>query len=150
MGEVRTVHVSPRSLAAASAPTTRARLAGDIRRLLDQVWPVLRDQKVATGLNVVVYRGNPLTIDAGVEVLSAFEETDVVRRSATPAGEAVTTTHWGTYSEMRSAYQALEDWANLSGRSFGDVSWEVYGHWSDDPSKLRTDIFRLLDESPRR
>jgi hypothetical protein len=24
------------------------------------------------------------------------------------------------------------------------VSWELYGHWEDDPAKLRTDVFYLL------
>jgi effector-binding domain-containing protein len=85
-----------------------------------------------------------MTIEAGVEILSAFDETELVRHSATPAGEAATTTHWGDYSQMRPAYQALEDWSRETGRTFAGVSWEVYGHWSDDPAKLRTDIYFLL------
>ena len=83
-------------------------------------------------------------IEAGVEVLTPFEETELVRRSATPAGEVVTTTHWGEYSAMQPAYKALEDSVKQSGRSLGDVSWEVYGHWSDDPTNRRTDIYWLL------
>lgn len=142
--EVRTEHVAARPLAVASAVTTAARLGDDIRSLLGLVWPVLRAQGVETGLNVVVYRSNPMTIEAGVEVLSAFDETERVRRSATPAGEAATTTHWGDYSQMRPAYQALEDWSRQTGRAFAGVSWEVYGHWSDDPAKVRTDIYFLL------
>ena len=142
---VRTEQVSARPLAVASAVTTPDRLGDDIRRLLGQVWPVLREQGVKTGLNVVVYRNNPMTIEAGVEVFSAFQETELVRRSTTPEGEVATTTHWGDYSQMRPAYQALEDWSSSSGRAFAGVSWEVYGHWSDDPSKLRTDIYFLLE-----
>ena len=146
MAEVRTEHVLPRPLAVAGAVTAPARLGSDIRRLLDLVWPVIREQKVRTGLNVVVYHGTPMTIEAGVEILGDFNETEFVRRSATPGGEAAATTHWGDYSEMRPAYKALEDWSKSSGRAFAGVSWEVYGHWSDDPSQRRTDIFFLLKE----
>jgi effector-binding domain-containing protein len=145
VGDVRTEHVTPRPLAVASAVTAPAQLSSDIRRLLDVVWPVLREQGMRTGLNVIIYRGNPLTIEAGVEIFGEFNETDLVRRSATPSGVAAATTHWGEYSEMRPAYQALEDWSKRSGRAFGGVSWEVYGHWSDDPSQRRTDIYFLLE-----
>ncbi len=142
--EVRTEHVIATPLAVATTVTTPSRLGQDIRRLLDMVWPVLREQGVKTGRNVVVYRGDPMTIEAGAELLGGFVETEVVRRSATPAGEAATATHWGAYSELREAYEALDDWANRSGRAFGELSWEVYGHWSDDPAQVRTDVYRLL------
>jgi effector-binding domain-containing protein len=144
VSEVHVERVVSRPLAVASAVTDHARLGADIRRLLDLVWPVLRQQGVKAGRNVVVYRGDPMAIEAGVEIDGGFEETESVRRSMTPAGEAATTTHWGAYSEMGPAYAALEEWAKRSGRSFSDVSWEVYGHWSDDPSQVRTDIYRLL------
>ena len=26
------------------------------------------------------------------------------------------------------------------------TSWEVYGHWSEDPAQLRTDVFYLLSQ----
>ena len=26
-------------------------------------------------------------------------------------------------------------------------NWEVYGHWHDDPSQLRTDVFYLLQDA---
>ena len=146
MDEVRIQQVVARRLAVARAVSAPARLSSDIRRLLDLVWPVLREQGVKTGFNVVVYRGSPLTIEAGVEIVGDFQETEFVTGSTTPIGEAATTTHWGEYSEMRPAYQALEDWSKRSGRLFAGVSWEVYGHWSDDPSQRRTDIYFLLAE----
>lgn len=52
---VRTESASPRALAAVRAQTTRQQLGTDIVRLLDLVWPVLREQGVSTGHNVVVY-----------------------------------------------------------------------------------------------
>jgi hypothetical protein len=79
--EVRTELTVPRKLAAVRAVTTAQRLSTDIIRLLDQVWPLLREQGVRTGHNVVIYRpgaGGELIIDAGVEVPEGFTaRTDV-------------------------------------------------------------------------
>ena len=71
-------------------------------RLLDLVWPVLREQDVRTGHNVVIYRGGDdggtLTIDAGVEVFTDFADRGEVRRICTPSGDMATTAHYGEYS----------------------------------------------------
>jgi effector-binding domain-containing protein len=113
--------------------------------LLDQVWPVLRGQGVATGHNVVVYfGGSPLAIAAGVEVFSPFVATDLVRPFATPAGDAVTAVHRGPYPEIRDAYDAIERWLAANGRRAAGPSWEVYGDPGDDPAQLRTDVFFFL------
>ena len=66
MDEVRIQQVVARRLAVARAVSAPARLSSDIRRLLDLVWPVLREQGVKTGFNVVVYRGSPVTSEARV------------------------------------------------------------------------------------
>lgn len=62
----------------------------------------------------------------------------------TPGGTAVTTVHMGPYDQMKPAHEAIHKWARENGRQFAGSSWEVYGHWSEDPAKLRTDIYYLL------
>ena len=47
--QVRTEQAAPRALAAVRAVTTSRRLGSDIIRLLDQVWPLLREQGTRTG-----------------------------------------------------------------------------------------------------
>ncbi len=60
---VRIENVAGRPFAAAArTATSPARLSGDIRKLLDEVWPVLRDQAVRTGHNVVVYYAGPAVL----------------------------------------------------------------------------------------
>lgn len=148
--EVRVERAAQRALASVRASVDRSRLGAEIIRLLNLVWPVLREQGVRTGHNVVVYHGGDtatLAVEAGVETFSDFEDRGEVRRSATPAGEIATTAHHGEYSEMQGAYQALERWCRDNGRRRSGVSWEVYGDWDDDPTKRRTDIVFLL-ESP--
>ena len=142
--EIRVVDGKPRQLAAMRGATSRAELPRTILKLLDAVWPVLRGQHVKTGHNVVLYFGGLAHIEAGVEVFSDFVDVGDVRHSQTPAGPAVTTAHWGEYSEMAGAYAALQRWCAAKGREQTGTSWEVYGDWADDPKERRTDIYFLL------
>jgi effector-binding domain-containing protein len=146
---VRLEQTRPRLLAAVKETTNQQRLSADIGRLLDLVWPVIREQGVTFGHNVVVYYrvvDGEFAIEAGVEVGPEFVETDQVRRAATPAGEVATVAYFGEYSQMGPGYAALDRWCAGNGRRRAGVSWEVYGDWNDDPAKLRTDIYTLLTE----
>jgi effector-binding domain-containing protein len=99
---------------------------------------------VKTGHNVVLYFGGLAHIEAGVEVFGDFVDAGGVRHAQTPAGPAVTTAHWGEYSEMTGAYAALQRWCSANGREQTGTSWEVYGDWAEDPKERRTDIYLLL------
>jgi effector-binding domain-containing protein len=134
-------------LAAVRAVTTPEQLSTDIIRLLDQVWPVLREQGAHTEHNVIIYRpgeAGAITIDAGVEVFGDFAERGAVRRVTTPAGEVAAVAHYGEYSAMGGAYAALDHWCAANRRRQAGVNWEVYGDWDDDPAKRRTDVYKLL------
>lgn len=56
---------------------------------------------------------------------------------------AAATTHWGDY-RLGEAHDAVVTWCRTTGHTLAGISWEVYGHWHDDPTKIRTDIFYLL------
>ena len=145
--EVHIEQAGERQLAGVRAVTEPAKLGACIISLLDQVWPLLREQGTRTGHNVVIYRAGAarmLTVDAGVEVFTEFEESGMVRHIATPAGEAAVTAHYGDYSAMSTAYTAVEQWCADNGRHPAGVNWEVYGDWDDDPVKRRTDVYILL------
>ena len=149
--QVRTESAAPRTIAAVRAVTTPARVGTDIIRLLDLIWPLLREQGARTGHNVVIYRpgtGGDLVIDAGVEVPDGFTARGEVRPVDTPAGEAVTTAHYGDYAALSGAYGALEQWCAENGRRPAGTNWEVYGDWDDDPARRRTDVYFLLEPAP--
>jgi effector-binding domain-containing protein len=146
--DVRAEQAEPRPLAAIRATTTHQRLGADIIRSLDMIWPLLREQGVRTGHNVVVYQGGEgetLTVDVGVEAFTGFAGRGEVRPIQTPSGEVATTAHYGEYSQMAPAYAALERWCTDNGRRPAGVSWEVYGDWDDDPGERRTDLYFLLE-----
>ena len=142
--------VAPRRLAVAAATiSSHGEISSTIRRLLDAVWPVLRSQgeHLTTGHNVVIYRPSAntgLSLEAGVEISGDFTPTDVVYESATPAGRVARVAHIGPYSQMQTAYAALDEWARAHGEPRAQLSWELYGDWTEDPNALRTDIFYKL------
>lgn len=146
--EVHLETVQPRMLAAARGLcTAMPDIPAKIHELLDQVWPYVRQQQIqTTGINVVLYRPEPegLRMEAGVWVLSAFPESPQVIQTSTPGGLAATTTHMGPYYGIPNAHDAILKWCAANHRERAGPTWEVYGHWSDDPAKLRTDIFHLL------
>jgi effector-binding domain-containing protein len=146
--EVRAEWAEARELAALRAETDHGRLGADILRLLDQIWPVLREQGAKTGHNVVVYypgqRGG-FTIAAGVETFGGFTGRGEIQPVSTPAGEVATVAYFGEYSKMAPAYEALEQWCAGNGRRRAEVAWEVYGDPDPDPAKTRTDIYFLLE-----
>jgi len=142
--DVTVQQVDARSLAAVKTSATPETLADTIYRGLDQVWTALVEQDAKTGHNVVIYRDMLDAIEVGVEVLGPFSSAGDVVAVRTPAGEVVTTTHWGEYNEMPQAYKALEAWCADNERAMTDAAWEVYGDWDDDPAKRRTDVFFRL------
>ena len=144
---VHNERVASRQLASVRATVDPERLGDEIRRLLGIVWAAVRDQHVRAGHNVVIYHGGSggqLDIVAGVETLSDFIATRDVGRSATPSGEVAWASHYGDYAAMHDAYDAIEVWRRANHRTHAGVGWEVYGDWDEDPAKVRTDVYVLL------
>ena len=50
----------------------------------------------------------------------------------------------GKTSPEHETHDAIHAWAAAHQRLFGGRSWEIYGDWSDDPSKLETTVEYLL------
>ena len=120
-------------------------LAPTAMALSGQVWDFLRSHPEIPqpGTNVWVYLGDGI-VEAGAQVLAPFKSDGPVLCSSTPAGRAVVTTHWGPYDKIPEAYDSFRAWAADQNLQLAGPSWEVYGHWNEDPAKLRTDIFHLL------
>lgn len=144
--EVAVEQVEPRTVAAVTTSATPETLADAIYRGLDRVWAALREQDASTGHNVVIYRDELRAIDVGVEVLGPFLPSEEVAAVTTPGGDAVTTVHWGDYSDIPQAYAALAHWISSNGRTRGVAAWEIYGDWNDEPAKRRTDIYVELGD----
>ncbi len=141
----------PRTIAAVHARVPIGEIASVFRRYLDQVYAAARAGVVhLDGQNVFLYRGVPdrpshVDVAFGVGVTAPFAAVGAVEPTPLPVGEVVTTTHWGSYATLGAAHDAVAEWCRVHGRRKAGASWEVYGHWTDDETRLRTDVFHLLE-----
>jgi hypothetical protein len=145
-------HVPARRLAAVRRHVAIRDIASSWRPALDQVWTFLAGQPGlrTDGHNIFLYhhpadRDAPMNVDFGVEVTRAFEPSGEVHPAETPAGEVAMAVHVGGYDRLHEAHDAIHAWAAAQRRRFGGCSWEIYGDWSDDPSRLETTVVYLLD-----
>jgi effector-binding domain-containing protein len=143
--------VKSRKLAAVRREVALGAVTAAWRPALDLVWEFLRGRPGlrSDGHNVFLYhhpltKGAPMNVDFGVEVTAGFEPSGEVRATETPAGEVATGTHVGGYDRLNEAHAAIHAWAHEHNRTFAGQSWEIYGDWTDDESKLETTIQYLL------
>jgi len=127
----------------------RADLSRVIRELFDRVYSShVLPPRSDRGLNVVFYTGKcspeELELEAGIQVPGSFCSAGDLIRSQTPAGTVATSVYWGAYEGMKSAHDAIQQWCREHECEPAGPSWEIYGHWSDDPATLRTDVYYLL------
>jgi effector-binding domain-containing protein len=118
------------------------------RTFLDQVYAAAKTGAIALdGQNVFVYRSGPtdfVDVEFGVGVTKTFSPLGRVAYTEVPGGRVATTTHWGDYGGLGAAHDAVVTWCRAEGHTLAGTSWEVYGHWSDDPATRRTDVYHLL------
>jgi effector-binding domain-containing protein len=146
--QVDVVNVEPTLLAVVRRRASSQDLSAVIPKSLDVVYEFLKASNIQhLGINVVVYFDNQISMEIGVKVLSKFKSTELVQCSYTPSGVAAITVHFGDYSELSKAHKAVIAWCGRNNKSLNSISWEVYGHWNDDPQKLRTDVHYLIKES---
>jgi len=152
--EVRAVIAPPRAVAGVRAHVARGRVAQEFKRYLDQVYAAGRAGSVnLDGQNIFIYRAATaaeLTVDFCVGVTQPFAAVGAVAPFETPAGPAATTTHHGEYAKLHEANAAILEWCRAHGRRRAGPSWEVSGHWHDDPAQLRTDVYYLLEPDTAR
>lgn len=143
---IREVESGP--LAAARVTTELSTWPREFMRTLDKVYGAVKAGHVRkNGKNVMVYYPRPdgrVDIACGVEIGEPFEPVGEVVACETPSGLAVTTTHIGPYRELSASHAALVEWMHKNGHHSTGICWEVYGHWTDDVTQLRTDLFHLV------
>ncbi len=146
---VRTV--APIKLAAVRRRVAISGIGAAWKPALDNVWAFLRAQPGLRtgGHNVFLYhhparRDLPMDVDFGVEVSRPFESAGEVYATETPPGMVTVAVHVGPYDRMKEAHDAIHAWRQVNNLTFAGKSWEIYGDWSDDPSKLETSIVYLL------
>ncbi len=140
--------VEPRALAA-----TRARLPINqvSRTFTNYLTPVYETARAIglklDGQNVFIYENDDAgaaDVTFGVGVVAPFAGHAPLIAAHTPEGSAAHVTHWGDYGGLGAAHGAVVEWCKENGKQLAGPRWEVYGHWSDNPAEVRTDIYYLL------
>ena len=146
--DVRQAAVAPRQVAGVRAIVPFGRVPQEFGAHLGQVYAAARDGAVSLdGQNIFIYREaseGRLTVDFCVGVTAPFSAIGAVQPLETPHGVAAMTTHTGDYAGLRHANDVIRSWCRANNRSLAGPSWEIYGHWSNDPAELRTDVYYLL------
>jgi effector-binding domain-containing protein len=110
-----------------------------------EVWSFARAANLPRpGRHIALYLDDAINLEVGVEMPAPFVGNDRVVCSSTPAGTVATVVHMGPYNRLHEAHDAIRKWCSTNGHALAGPNWEVYGHWSDDPAQVRTDVFYLL------
>jgi effector-binding domain-containing protein len=110
---------------------------------------VVRSQNTpGSGRHIALYWDDQISLEVGVELEAPFPGHGEVVGSSTPAGAVATATHFGPYRLLHEAHKAIREWCANHNHSLAGPIWEIYDHWKDEwntnPSKIRTDVFYLL------
>jgi effector-binding domain-containing protein len=138
-------HAASQLTAVVRLRATKNELAQVIPQACGEVWQFVRSANLPRpGRHLALYLDGEMNLEVGVEVFQPFTGNGRIVCSTTPAGLVATTAHLGPYPRLGDAHQAVHDWCAKQGYALAGPSWEVYGHWTDDLEKLRTDVFWLL------
>ncbi|MEP6778406.1 MAG: GyrI-like domain-containing protein [Gemmatimonadaceae bacterium] len=147
--DVSLQQVWPRSIACVRARVPIHDIPKRFFDLLGQVYSAAKIHSLTLdGQNIFVYRNNingEVDAEFGVGVAMRFPDVPPVVYAETPSGDAATTTHWGDYADLGGAHNAVIAWCRHNNRTRSGTYWEVYGHWTEDITQRRTDVFYLLD-----
>lgn len=142
--------VEPRLIAAARGRVRMDNLQEVAIPLADKVWEFIREHPEIPqpGINIWLYlpegSNGEFVVRVGAEVLKPFDAIGPVVCSQTPGGKVARTIHTGPYSGIPEAHKAIKAWCDLNGHSLTGPRWEVYGHWTEDESQLKTEILYQL------
>ena len=143
--ECEVASVSPLLLALTQEELPRSQVPVRIRGMFDVVYVWLRDTLVRqAGHNHALYdqcTPQSLRVQVGFPVSGRFADTDLVKCIQLAPGRAAHAVHVGPYADLHRTYAALHAWCSQRALALTGESWEVYGDWTEDSSKLETQLF---------
>lgn len=140
--------VEPITTAIVKRQASTSELSQVIPAACGVVWNFLRSHAISNpGINVALYLDCVMNIEVGAIVDASFTPEGEVLCSSLPGGQVAKAVYLGPYSGLAQAHNAVRAICAERGLRFAGPSWEIYGHWNDDPSQLQTDVYYLLEEA---
>lgn len=148
---IELTHSQPILTAVIRGRVPAGELAQFVPAACGEVWVFVRAACLPRpGRHVALYLDCEGSVEVGAVVSEPFAGNARVHCSQLPAGRVATAVHFGPYQRLGEAHAAVRAWCARQGHRYSGVSWEIYGHWEEswnaDPSKIRTDVFYLLDD----
>jgi predicted transcriptional regulator YdeE len=118
--------------------------AGTAFKLMDRMWKLVKGNNLENkGLNIWVYEANE-NVFAGVELNEVPPESIGLEQKNIALANYAYYKHIGPYSLIKQSAQNMRDELKSRGLETTLPYIEIYGHWSNDESKLETELLMCL------
>ena len=144
--EVRRVETVPQPTAVIALTTTWEEFPSLWSSLLAEVWEAVRAGALAAGRNVMLYKDPRPSVEVGVAVFEPIAARGRVVASALPGGATAMTIAPGAPSTqgLANAHDRVRRWVAANGLELRGDCWEIYSHWSEDPTAMHTEVYWAL------
>jgi effector-binding domain-containing protein len=117
---------------------------GTAFKLMDKMWQVVKSNNLKNkGLNVWVYESNDIVF-GGVELNEPPTNDSGLEHKSIILKKYAYYKHVGPYSKIKETGQAMRRELENKGLEIILPYIEVYGHWSNDETKLETELYMCL------
>ncbi len=118
--------------------------AGTAFKLMDKMWQVVKSNNLNNkGLNIWVYEQDE-KVFAGVELNGIPEHNTGLEERTITLTKYAYYKHIGPYSLIKQVGQHMRDELKRKGFETTLPYMEIYGHWTNDDTKLETELLMSL------
>ena len=118
--------------------------SGTAFRLMDRMWKIVKSNNLENkGLNIWVYEPNEMVF-AGVELTENPAENTGLEHKIITLSKYAYYKHIGPYSLIKQSGQNMRDEIKSLGLETCLPYIEIYGHWSNDETKLETELLMCI------
>jgi predicted transcriptional regulator YdeE len=118
--------------------------AGTAFRLMDKMWLAVKTGGLKhKGINIWVYEADE-KVFAGVELDDAHTPDTGLEKKNIHLIKYACYKHIGPYNLLKQVGQNMRDELNKKGFETGFPYIEIYGHWTNDETKLETELLMCL------
>jgi len=118
--------------------------AGTAFKLMDKMWQVVKSKKLKNeGRNIWVYEEDQ-KVFAGVELNDILNQDTGLEQKSITLLKYACYKHIGAYSLIKQAGQKMTDELQRKGYECTLPYIEIYGHWTNDETKLETELLMCL------
>lgn len=118
--------------------------AGTVFKLMDKMWTIVKSNGLKNqGRNIWIYEPNE-KLFAGVELADIPEQDTGLEHKTINLEKYAYCKHIGPYNLIKQTGTNMINELEHRGYKTGDLYIEIYGHWTNDETKLETELFMTL------